>query len=94
MSTVTGVQGEERHEYTTAESRHIRRRSLRLLGSLLHPLRVQLWLTMAIIVVSTAAQVAGPAIIAYGIDQGLRCQRAVAPRPMSDGSRSALLIAT
>ena len=71
MSTVTGVQGEERHEYTTAESRHIRRRSLRLLGSLLHPLRVQLWLTMAIIVVSTAAQVAGPAIIAYGIDQGL-----------------------
>lgn len=71
MSTVTGVQGEERHEYTKAESRQIRARSLRLLGSLLHPLRAQLWLTMAIIVVSTAAQVAGPAIIAYGIDQGL-----------------------
>lgn len=71
MSTVTGVQGEERHEYTKAESRQIRTRSLRLLGSLLQPLRAQLWLTMAIIVVSTAAQVAGPAIIAYGIDQGL-----------------------
>ncbi|TYL54355.1 ABC transporter ATP-binding protein [Agromyces mariniharenae] len=71
MSTVTGVQGEERHEYTKAESRQIRARSLRLLGSLLNPLRAQLWATMAIIVVSTAAQVAGPAIIAYGIDQGL-----------------------
>ena len=71
MSTVTGVQGEERHEYTKAESRQIRTRSLRLLGSLLHPLRAQLWATMAIIVVSTGAQVAGPAIIAYGIDQGL-----------------------
>ncbi|HEU0183654.1 MAG TPA: ABC transporter transmembrane domain-containing protein, partial [Agromyces mariniharenae] len=71
MSTVTGVQGEERHEYTKAESRQIRARSLRLLASLLHPLRAQLWATMAIIVVSTAAQVAGPAIIAYGIDQGL-----------------------
>ena len=71
MSTVTGVQGEERHDYTKAESRQIRSRSLRLLGSLVQPLRAQLWLTLAIIVLSTAAQVAGPAIIAYGIDQGL-----------------------
>ncbi|WP_173923631.1 ABC transporter ATP-binding protein [Agromyces sp. Marseille-P2726] len=71
MSTVTGVQGEERHDYTKAESHHIRARSLRLRGALLHPLRTQLWLTMGIIVLSTAAQVAGPAIIAYGIDQGL-----------------------
>lgn len=71
MSTVFGVQGEERHEYTRAESRQIRRRSLRLLGSLLRPQRAVLALTLAIVVVSTAAQVAGPAIIAYGIDQGL-----------------------
>jgi ATP-binding cassette subfamily B protein len=71
MSTVFGVQGEERHEYTKAESRQIRRRSLRLLGSLLGPQRRILWLTLTIVVVSTAAQVAGPAIIAYGLDQGL-----------------------
>jgi len=71
MSTVFGVQGEERHEYTRAESRQIRRRSLRLLGSLLAPQRAVLWLTLSIVVVSTAAQVAGPAIIAYGLDQGL-----------------------
>ncbi|BDZ55616.1 ABC transporter ATP-binding protein [Agromyces marinus] len=71
MNTVTGVRGEERDEYTKAESRWIRRRSSRLLGSLLRPLRPQLLLTMAVVVVSTGAQVAGPAIIAYGIDQGL-----------------------
>ena len=35
--TVMGVEGEERHDFTKAESRHIRTRSLRLLGSLLRP---------------------------------------------------------
>ncbi|WP_353826806.1 ABC transporter ATP-binding protein [Agromyces sp. SYSU T0242] len=71
MNTVTGVRGEERDEYTRAESRSLRARSLRLLGSLLRPLRPQLWLTITVVVVSTAAQVAGPAVIAFGIDQGL-----------------------
>lgn len=71
MSSVHGVAGEERDDYTKEESRAIRRRSLRLLGSLLHPLRWRVVLTMAVVVVSTAAQVAGPALIAYGIDHGL-----------------------
>ncbi len=69
--SVTGVAGEERHDFTKDESQQIRARSLRLLGSLLRPVRARLWLTMAIVVVSTAAQVAGPALIAYGIDTGL-----------------------
>ncbi|QTX03920.1 ABC transporter ATP-binding protein [Agromyces archimandritae] len=69
--SVVGVQGEERHEYTKAESRHIRRRSLRLLGSLLSPMRPTLALTIVVVLISTAGQVAGPAIIAYGIDRGL-----------------------
>ena len=69
--SVTGVSGEERHDFTKAESRQIRQRSLRLLGSLLRPVRARLWMTMVIVVVSTAAQVAGPALIAYGIDTGL-----------------------
>ncbi|GAA1510312.1 ATP-binding cassette subfamily B protein [Agromyces terreus] len=69
--SVTGVQGEERLDYTKAESREIRRRSVRLLGSLLRPQRAKLWLTAAAIVVSSAAQAAGPAIIAFGIDQGI-----------------------
>ena len=69
--SVIGVQGEERGDFTRAESRQLRRRSLRLLGSMLHPVRARVWLTMAVVVVSTAAQVAGPALIAYGIDTGL-----------------------
>jgi ATP-binding cassette subfamily B protein len=71
VTTVVGVEGEERNDFTKTESRQIRQRSLRLLGSLLHPLRVRLVLTAIVVVVSTAAQVAGPAIIAFGIDNGL-----------------------
>jgi ATP-binding cassette, subfamily B, bacterial len=69
--SVTGVQGEERHDFTKDESSQIRKRSLRLLGSLLSPLKWQVTLAMLVVVVSTAAQVAGPALIAFGIDKGL-----------------------
>jgi len=69
--SVTGVQGEERHDFTRAESAQIRARSLRLLGSLLRPVRWQVVAAMLVVVVSTAAQVAGPALIAFGIDRGL-----------------------
>jgi ATP-binding cassette subfamily B protein len=71
MSAVTGVGGEERDDYTREESREIRRRSLRLLGSLLRPERGRLIGSALMIIVSTGAQVAGPALIAYGIDAGL-----------------------
>jgi len=69
--TVTGVEGEERGDYTREESRLIRARSLRLLGSLLRPVRARVILTLLVVVVSTAAQVAGPALIALGINAGL-----------------------
>ncbi|WEO76675.1 ABC transporter ATP-binding protein [Cryobacterium sp. SO2] len=69
--SVTGVEGEERIDYTKAESAQIRGRSLRLLGSLLFPVRWSVVVAMLVVVVSTAAQVAGPALIAYGIDKGL-----------------------
>ena len=69
--SVTGVEGEERNDYTKGESKQIRQRSLRLLGSLITPVRRQVILTMSVVVVSTAAQVAGPAFIALGIDNGL-----------------------
>ena len=68
---VEGVEGEERNDFTKAESKQIRQRSLRLLGSLLRPERARVILTMAVVVISTAAQVAGPALVAYGIDKGL-----------------------
>jgi ATP-binding cassette, subfamily B, bacterial len=69
--SVTGVEGEERHDLTRDESRQVRARSQRLLLSLLKPLWPRLWLTTAVVVVSTGAQVVGPALIAYGIDNGL-----------------------
>jgi ATP-binding cassette subfamily B protein len=69
--TVLGTSGEDRNDYTKDESRQIRQRSLRLLGSLISPLRARVTLTMAVVVVSTAAQVAGPALIAFGIDRAL-----------------------
>lgn len=68
---VSGVSGEERNDFSRAESRQIRRRSIRLLGSLIRPLRARVVLTMLVVIVSTAAQVAGPLFIAFGIDHGL-----------------------
>ncbi len=70
-TSLQGVEGEERDDFTRIESTQIRQRSLRLLGSLLRPLRLRVVLTMLVVVVSTAAQVAGPALIAFGIDRGL-----------------------
>ena len=69
--SVTGVEGEERNDYSREESKQIRARSLRLLRSLLRPLRARVALTLFVVVVSTAGQVAGPALIAFGINQGL-----------------------
>ncbi|ROS59080.1 ATP-binding cassette subfamily B protein [Frigoribacterium sp. PhB160] len=70
-SSTEGVRGEERSDFTTAESKRLRGRSLRLLGSLVRPLRWRLAVMALVVVVSTACQVAGPALIAYGIDNAL-----------------------
>ena len=71
MSTVTGTQGEDRHDYTKAESRAIRQRSLHLLVSLLKPRRPLVVLTAVVIIVSTGLRVLGPALIGYGINTAL-----------------------
>jgi len=71
MTVVTGVTGEERDDLSRSESAQVRKRSQVLLGSLLSPLRRRMLLTLVIVVVSTAAQVAGPALIAIGIDRGV-----------------------
>lgn len=71
MTDVTGTRGEDRSDYTREESRAIRRRSQRLLVSLVSPLRWRLVLAAVVLVVSTAMQVAGPALIAFGIDSAL-----------------------
>lgn len=69
--TITGVRGEERSDFTKQEGKRLRQRSLALLGSLLHPVRIRVYWTMVIVIISTAAQVAGPTLLAMGIDQGL-----------------------
>ncbi len=69
--SVNGVAGEDRIEYSREESKRIRARSLRLLGEILRPSRARLLLSLALGGVSTVAQVAGPALIAWGIDTGI-----------------------
>jgi ATP-binding cassette subfamily B protein len=69
--TTLGVRGEEREDFTKAESKRLRRRSLALLGSLAAPLKMRLVLLGVVVVISTAGTVAGPALIAWGIDNAL-----------------------
>lgn len=76
MSTaVFGTSGEDRSDYTREESRAIRRRSLKLLGVLLRPLKWQFVLAAIVLVVSTSMRVAGPALIAFGINEALPAVR-------------------
>ncbi|MET3810214.1 ABC transporter ATP-binding protein [Arthrobacter sp. UYEF3] len=77
MSTGTfGTSNEDNAHLSKSESRAVRRRSLALLGSLIHPVRLRFWLTIAAVVLSQAARVAGPALIAFGIDHALPSLRA------------------
>jgi ATP-binding cassette subfamily B protein len=66
-----GTRGEDAVDLTREASRAVRRRSLRLLGDLVRPVRGRLWATLAMVVVSQASRAAGPAIIAFGIDRAL-----------------------
>jgi len=70
-STVQGTAGEDRSDYTKEESRAIRQRSLRLLVSLVAPMKGLLTLTAVVILASTGLRVLGPALIAWGINHAL-----------------------
>ncbi len=72
MSSATfGTANEDNAHLSRSESKTVRRRSLRLLGSLIRPVRTRFWLTIAAVVLSQAARVAGPVLIAFGIDRAL-----------------------
>jgi ATP-binding cassette subfamily B protein len=72
MSTATfGTANEDNAHLIRSESKAVRRRSLALLGSLIRPVRLRFWLTLATVVLSQAARVAGPALIGFGIDRAL-----------------------
>jgi len=66
-----GTNDEERTDLNKEESRFVRARSRKLLGSLLRPLRPRLVAAIALVLVSTGFRVAGPALIALGIDWGI-----------------------
>ena len=66
-----GTNDEERTDLSKEETRFVRARSRRLLGSLLSPMKLRLLLAIFLGVISTAIRVAGPALIALGIDWAL-----------------------
>ncbi|WP_105565058.1 ABC transporter ATP-binding protein [Microbacterium halophytorum] len=70
-SSVHGVAGEDREEYSPEESRAIRERSFRLLISLLRPLKWRLVLVSIVVVGQTGFRVLGPTLLAIGINQAL-----------------------
>ncbi|OFI37178.1 ABC transporter [Arthrobacter sp. SW1] len=66
-----GTSNEDNAHLSRSDSKAVRRRSLKLLGSLIRPVRTRFRLTLAMVVLSQATRVAGPAIIAFGIDHAL-----------------------
>ena len=69
--SIYGVAAEERRDLSKSEIKALRNRSLRLLGTSVRPLRKRIIVTMGMVIISTIAQVAGPTLLAIGIDKGL-----------------------
>ena len=70
-ATTFGTANEDNTLLSKADSKAVRRRSLALLASLIRPVRLRFWLTIVMVVVSQLTRVAGPALIAFGIDNAL-----------------------
>lgn len=66
-----GTADEDRIKLNTADSKLVRKRSLKLLGSLISPVRGRFIYTIVLVVLSQATRVAGPLLIAFGIDHAL-----------------------
>lgn len=73
--------GEDDRTLTADENRAARRRSSRLLGELLRPVRGRIGVLGVMVVLAQLAVVAGPAIIAWGIDHALPALLAGDPVP-------------
>jgi ATP-binding cassette, subfamily B, bacterial len=70
-----GTANEDNAHLSKSDSKAVRRRSLALLAALVRPVRLRFWLTVATVVLSQAARVSGPALIAFGIDHALPALR-------------------
>ena len=66
-----GVSGEDKIELNKEEAKAVKLRSRKLLLSLIYPVRGRLLFSLLIVVLSQALRVAGPALIALGIDWAL-----------------------
>lgn len=75
-ATPRGVADEENSYLDRTRSKEVRRRSRRLLGSLLAPVRGWFAVTVVLVVLAQAARVAGPALIAWAVDRGLPAAQA------------------
>lgn len=69
--SVNGVASEERSDFTRVENRRLRQRSIALFLSLATPFRWRIALSGLLVVLGTLTSVAGPALLAIGIDQAL-----------------------
>jgi len=69
--SMQGVTGEDKIILDKQEARALRLRSRALLISLIHPVRNRLMLSLFVVVISQMLRVAGPALIALGIDWAL-----------------------
>ncbi|MFM6963331.1 MAG: ABC transporter ATP-binding protein [Micrococcales bacterium] len=69
--SMQGVNNEDNTELSKAESREVRRRSLRLLFSLIRGIRVRLIGSFIMVFISQALRAVGPGIIAFAIDSAL-----------------------
>src|SRR5205823_546062 len=70
-----GVAAEHVDEVSGRISALLRRRSRRLLGSLLRPHRRRVWLLVAVVLLQNAAAMAGPFLVGLGIDRGIPAVR-------------------
>src|SRR5690625_7954638 len=71
MSAPTTSRDDEQRPQSTAELKESRGRSLKLLRELLSPVKGQFALMAVMVIFAQGAVVAGPAIIAWGIDVAL-----------------------
>ena len=69
--SMQGVQNEEKIDLTKEEQKRIRARSMKLLGSIIKPVRHRLWVSLLLVTVSQGLRVALPGVIAIVIDRAL-----------------------
>ena len=68
--SMQGVNNEEKIDLTKEEQKKVRARSMKLLGSIIRPVRHRLWVSLILVVFSQALRVALPGVIALVIDKG------------------------